>query len=1214
MPITGSQKAPLVARLKVKRLGATRLGYAQPVMGIIINGVVRTNHVRVAGLSIRDELDGTPNTATLRVDGPAPSKGHEIKIYLGDTFQAHLLFGGHILEVTQVYDLIPAHLAYDLSCISYEWLLNRRKVTARYRSTSATAIAIDLMTRFTAGFWTTGVQASLASLDEITFTNQDMTDCLDRLAKRIGGRWIVDPAKVLHFGLDLQIGASPVHPITEAAPHGLIGIAIASDLSQVRTRVLIEGGGAPAASELLPGAPMLPVLDAAWYNPAGGTVTSGPQRITYTGLLLGGVGALVGAVPTPTNAPTLTAALGAGLGSGLYGYAQTFTDSTGETLPGPTAFVTLGGQLAAPATGPTLTAQPAAPALSNGTYIYAVTFTDALGETLPGPSAILTISTYIVAPTIGATVVATLLGGGLSAGIYQWAYTFVNAAGQETDGYTSGSAPITLADLAAPASAPTGTPTALTGNLSAGSYLYRVSYLDSAGGETMAGPASAAVVMESIAAPGSAPSGTMQAGGNIDLGQHSWKLTYVDSVGGETTPNTTPLTLSASTSAPVALPAGFTSWVPHTGGSLAANGIYYHKLTFITATGETGYTGGATGGPIGSGNTAVTMGFTPSGDGRVTGQRIYRSSDSGTTYGLIATLAASATSYTDTGAAQGAAMPPTNTTAVSSRTAALTNIPVSPDSHVTKRRIYRTAAGGGTFGLVVELPNNTATTYLDTLADGSRGVNPPGTSTALYRTAHLTNIPVSPDGNVTKRRVYRTAANGATYGVVVELPNNTATTYLDTLADASRGAAPPGTATSVYRSAQLTIPTSPDSQTTRRRVYRTAANGGTFQLVTEIANNTTTNLIDTLADAARGGVAPATNTTGKDRCALSALPFGPSGTTGRKLYRTGRNGSALQLLATIADNTTTTYTDSAADSALGAPVPTTATTGTANQTSLTAIPLGPAGTTNRKLYRTVVDGSALQLLTTIAGNTATTYTDTAPDAALGAAAPTSNTSGLVSASGTLNAGSTVVPITASGPFPASGAWVQAGGLAFRYQAKTDTSLTGVPASGNGAVLSSLNYGTEVTVLPALTGIPISGPGAIVWTIPRGEDVNVLVTREDVAAQAVMAGLEGGDGIHEDFIQDRRLSRLECEDRGDARLLEVKNPEVRITYATRDSTTRSGRDVTITLAAPAVNGTFRIQRVTISDFDPLMTRPPVRQVEASSRRFSFEALLRLIKGT
>jgi hypothetical protein len=57
---------------------------------------------------------------------------------------------------------------------------------------------------------------------------------------------------------------------------------------------------------------------------------------------------------------------------------------------------------------------------------------------------------------------------------------------------------------------------------------------------------------------------------------------------------------------------------------------------------------------------------------------------------------------------------------------------------------------------------------------------------------------------------------------------------------------------------------------------------------------------------------------------LSGIEIGPTGTTQRKVYRTiaGDTGNHL-LVATIADNTTTTYSDTTADGSLGAASPTT---------------------------------------------------------------------------------------------------------------------------------------------------------------------------------------------------------------------------------------------------------------------------------------------------
>ena len=62
-------------------------------------------------------------------------------------------------------------------------------------------------------------------------------------------------------------------------------------------------------------------------------------------------------------------------------------------------------------------------------------------------------------------------------------------------------------------------------------------------------------------------------------------------------------------------------------------------------------------------------------------------------------------------------------------------------------------------------------------------------------------------------------------------------------------------------------------------------------------------------------------------------------------------------------------------------------TTTSGAVSLSHIPLGPPGTTNRKIYRTTSGGTSLTLLATISDNSTTTYLDTLADGTLGAALP-----------------------------------------------------------------------------------------------------------------------------------------------------------------------------------------------------------------------------------
>jgi uncharacterized phiE125 gp8 family phage protein len=64
---------------------------------------------------------------------------------------------------------------------------------------------------------------------------------------------------------------------------------------------------------------------------------------------------------------------------------------------------------------------------------------------------------------------------------------------------------------------------------------------------------------------------------------------------------------------------------------------------------------------------------------------------------------------------------------------------------------------------------------------------------------------------------------------------------------------------------------------------------------------------------------------------------------------------------------------------------------TNGKVQVSAIPVGGAAVTARKLYRTVAGGAVALLVTTIADNLTTTYLDNTADSGLGAQAPTTNT-------------------------------------------------------------------------------------------------------------------------------------------------------------------------------------------------------------------------------
>jgi hypothetical protein len=284
MPITGSDKAPTVARLGVMRLGATRLDYYDPTVKVTINGVDRSGNMRISGVTINDYLDGTPNTMTCRVQGFTPSAGHEVKVALGQLDTAHMLFAGHILEVTQVYEELQANVAYDITCIDYTWLLDRTLVTATYTSESATTIAQDLISIYTSGFTSTGVESGLDTIDEITFTRTPVSDCLTQLAKRGGWYWVIDASKNLRFGSSLDDGTAMA--VTDTNKASLRGLAWSTDWSQVKTRETVVGKSTAVLAPVQAGVDgWIPVADASVFGPVGtpstGYVAGRKQAISF---------------------------------------------------------------------------------------------------------------------------------------------------------------------------------------------------------------------------------------------------------------------------------------------------------------------------------------------------------------------------------------------------------------------------------------------------------------------------------------------------------------------------------------------------------------------------------------------------------------------------------------------------------------------------------------------------------------------------------------------------------------------------------------------------------------------------------------------------------------------------------------------------------------------------------------------------------------------
>jgi hypothetical protein len=893
------------------------------------------------------------------------------------------------------------------------------------------------------------------------------------------------------------------------------------------------------------------------------------QIVTRALMEGGGVNALGPVDPGETRLPLEDTAWYAP-GGGLVVSGPQRIRYTGVVAPGGGAMASaVGGTTGntAPSAAPSITTSPGA-GLPLGTYKYAYTWITATGECLPSP--LKAFNGGAAGGPVTSPTSLTKSGTGLGTGRYLYAYTWTTANGETIPSPVSAAADTSSTVVNPPAGGPALSLAAMVG-LPNGTYRYAVTFV-TATGETTPGPTTSATTTSSsstatIPNPTTAPTLALLAGDGLPDGTYTYGYSFVNTAG-ETLANKTSAITTTSTASYVSPPVrpSVASAVADPAGFVSDNVAYV--LTFVTAQGET-------------------------------------------TESLLSTP-----SYTTGGA----------------KNAFTVTIATGPTG-VTARKLYRTKGGvfGGPRYLVATISNNNQTSYVDKIPDTSLGGGPPssnGTATYTYnRQVKLSTIPVGPTGT-TARKVYRSkiGAGSGALKYLLTINDNTTTTVAtpDTTPDTSLGSDDPTTNTTGITTTTYSqgvnvagIPIGP-ADATGRKIYRTVKGGTTLALLATLNNNVATSLAspDTTPDASLGPAPPATNTTtiNAKQITVSGIAAGPSGTTGRKLYRTYANGTALYLLTTLANNTTTTYTDATPDASLGAAAPSSGTAVLALAV-VGGIATGTAGlVTSRKVYRTKLNGSALFLLTTIANNSATAIAaDSTPDASLGAAAPATDTSGLVSGSGgQVNAGATSIPVASVDAFKPEG-WAEVGTQLIRYHGVSSSALTGIPPSGPGSLGVSIQFDAPITVAPQLTGIPASGAGAIVLPILLGDPVNLLVILDDLNAQTALAALIGGTGVVEGFEQDNRISYDEAVARALARLDQKGTVLETLRYRCRDPRSRSGATIDVALPPPfEITGTFEIQSVTIGEF--LGTEQlPAYDVVASSERLTFEDFLRRRRG-
>ena len=279
--ISGSDLAPTQFRFNIGRFGATRFGYYHPLLRVIVNGSNEAARVKLETLEILDRLHEEPNVCsfTLR-EGTAPVVGQAIVVSLGNATDHSRLFAGHIVDVRQIQVMAAQEVTFQVMALDYTRFLDRRLVTTEYRSQTADAIARHLIQTYTTGGFTTNhIQAGLTNVSVFVLTNVRLATALTRLANLIGGAWYVDEYQDVHFFLTEPTLPNP--PDLTVSNTKFWDLETTVDLSQVRTRILVEGQRTTVPILAVPaGATSFPVNDDLIFNPAETPASGG--GITYT--------------------------------------------------------------------------------------------------------------------------------------------------------------------------------------------------------------------------------------------------------------------------------------------------------------------------------------------------------------------------------------------------------------------------------------------------------------------------------------------------------------------------------------------------------------------------------------------------------------------------------------------------------------------------------------------------------------------------------------------------------------------------------------------------------------------------------------------------------------------------------------------------------------------------------------------------------------------
>ena len=208
---------------------------------IKINTVDKSSIIDWTSVSKKEVLTKEPDTLEFVIKNyPTktylPSLGDDVKMYDNST----LIFAGIVVEIqNDVEGLLKKN---KILCKDYTHLADQKLVSKTYSSTTAQAIAQDIVSTFCPAGFTSNVIANVP-IDSIVFNYINVSQALQKLISAMGGGYdyYFDYNKCLQF---FAIGyySSPFALTDTSKNYDWQSLSLMNDVTQLRNKITVRGG------------------------------------------------------------------------------------------------------------------------------------------------------------------------------------------------------------------------------------------------------------------------------------------------------------------------------------------------------------------------------------------------------------------------------------------------------------------------------------------------------------------------------------------------------------------------------------------------------------------------------------------------------------------------------------------------------------------------------------------------------------------------------------------------------------------------------------------------------------------------------------------------------------------------------------------------------------------------------------------------------------